>query len=120
MYCQKESSGKKTYYVWNGVIGRFTVTGGTNYFETSNLDVEIKKYYNDGYTQTKDEYYNDGYRKSSKQTYNDGYKRRNITKTVTKKRGFMTDTKSNGRVVITRTMELCTISDKERVHHTLT
>ena len=47
-------------------------------------------------------------------------KRRNITKTVAKKRGFMTDTKSNGRVVITRTMELCTISDKERVHHILT
>ena len=75
MYCQKESSGKKTYYVWNGAIGRFTLTGGVNYFKTSNLDVEIKKYYNDGYTQTKDEYYNDGYRKSSKQTYNDGYKK---------------------------------------------
>ena len=59
MYCQKESSGKKTYYVWNGAIGRFTLTGGVNYFKTSNLDVEIKKYYNDGYTQTKDEYYKD-------------------------------------------------------------
>ena len=88
MYCQKESSGKKTYYVWNGALGRFTLTGGTNYFETSNLDVEIKKYYNDGYTQTKDEYYNDGYRKSSKQTYNDGYKKTEYNKDSNKKARF--------------------------------
>ena len=88
MYCQKESSGKKTYYVWNGTLGRFTLTGGTNYFETSNLDVEIKKYYNDGYTQTKDEYYNDGYRKSSKQTYNDGYKKTEYNKDSSKKARF--------------------------------
>lgn len=70
------------------MIGRFTVTGGTNYFETSNLDVEIKKYYNDGYTQTKDEYYNDGYRKSSKQTYNDGYKKTEYNKDSNKKARF--------------------------------
>ena len=88
MYCQKESSGKKTYYVWNGAIGRFTLTGGANYFKTSNLDVEIKKYYNDGYTQTKDEYYNDGYRKSSKQTYNDGYKKTEYNKDSSKKARF--------------------------------
>ena len=88
MYCQKESSGKKTYYVWNGAIGRFTLTGGVNYFKTSNLDVEIKKYYNDGYTQTKDEYYNDGYRKSSKQTYNDGYKKTEYNKDGSKKARF--------------------------------
>lgn len=88
MYCQKESSGKKTYYVWNGAIGRFTLTGGVNYFKTSNLDVEIKKYYNDGYTQTKDEYYNDGYRKSSKQTYNDGYKKTEYNKDSSKKARF--------------------------------
>ena len=75
MYCQKESSGKKTYYVWNGALGRFTLTGGTNYFETSNLDVRIEKYYNDGYAKTEDEYYNDGYRKVNKKTYSDGYKK---------------------------------------------